>query len=118
MLGGIYLVAKSLFTSSTSMRLAMHTSVPLILSASGQAASNYMTSSASTYRNCSMAWDDPTEDPVNTIRELTFRSAIAQSVSNSSAVIPQQAVAQKTRLINAYVSHYDFLAATIAGMVL
>lgn len=118
MLGGIYLVAKSLFTSSTFLRLAMHTNVPFILSESGQAASNYVTSSASTYSNCSMAWDDPTEDLVNTIRELIFRSAIAQSVSNSSAVVPQQRVAQKTRLVNAYVSHYEFLAATVASMVL
>lgn len=94
-LGGIYLVAKSLFTSSTSLRVAMHIDVPFILSASGQAASNYVTSSASTYSNCSMAWDDPTEDLVNTIRELIFRSAIARSVSNSSAVTPQQVVAQR-----------------------
>ncbi|OGE49942.1 hypothetical protein PENARI_c019G05977 [Penicillium arizonense] len=118
MLGGIYFVANILYNSSTAMRAAGHTAVPYILSAAGQASSNYLTSSASTYSNCTMTWDDPTEDLVNTIRELMFRSAVAQSAANSSSVIPQHPLAQETRLVNAYESHYRFLAATLAIMVL
>lgn len=118
MLGGIYFVANSLFRSSTSLSQAVMADVPFVLSGTGQASSNYLTSLASTYSDCTMTWDDPTEDLVNTIRELIFRSAVAQSAANSSAVIPQQVVAQKTRLVNAYVSHYEVLAATVVGMVL
>ncbi|KAL4972429.1 hypothetical protein BDW66DRAFT_154752 [Aspergillus desertorum] len=68
MLGGIYLVADSLYSSNTTLRLAVMTDVPYILSAVGQAASNYLASSESTYSDCDMTWDDPTEDLVNTIR--------------------------------------------------
>ncbi|KAL3464544.1 hypothetical protein BJX64DRAFT_286352 [Aspergillus heterothallicus] len=117
MLGGIYLIADSLYSSNTTLRLAVMTDVPYILSAVGQAASNYLASSESTYSDCDMTWDDPTEDLVNTIRELMFRSAVAHSAANYSSVIPQQLVAQETRLASAYESNYTFLAVTVAVTV-
>lgn len=118
MLGGIYFVTNLLYNSSVSLQAAVTIDTPYLLSASGQAASNYLTSSISTYSNCSMTWEDPTIDLVNTVRELMLRSAVAQSITNVSSVVPQELLAQETRAANAYESHYEFLAITVACMVL
>ena len=117
MLGGFYLIGKSLYAGSVNLGIATMTTVPYILTASGTASSSYLTSNISTYGNCLMTWDDPTGDFVNTMRELMFRSAIAQSVANESAVVPQQLLSHQTRQANTYQSHYDYLGITIAVMV-
>ncbi|KAK7973046.1 hypothetical protein PG988_007180 [Apiospora saccharicola] len=118
MLGGIYFVLGALYASTVSLRVATMTSVPFILTATGQSASNYLTSDISTYSNCTMTWDDPTTDIVNTARELMFRSAIAYSDYNRSAVVPQELQVRQTKVAGAYKSNYEYLAITIACMVL
>lgn len=80
------------------------------------AVSNYITSNLSTYGMCSMTWADPTTDMVNTIRELMFRSAIAQSASNLSVVAPENLTATESRIISIYKSHYDYLGLAIGCM--
>ncbi|KAH6896742.1 hypothetical protein B0T10DRAFT_544170 [Thelonectria olida] len=117
MLGGIAYVVDDLYASSVNLRLATMTFTPYTLTATGQAASNYITSDISTYGNCSMTWEDPTTDFVNTVRELMLRSAIAYSAYNSSAVEPQQLSVQQTKVAAAYQSHYKWLGITIACMV-
>ncbi|CAM1505891.1 Fc.00g115280.m01.CDS01 [Cosmosporella sp. VM-42] len=118
MLGGIAFVLEDLYTASVALRLATTTLTPYVLIASGQAASNFLTSEISTYGNCTMTWEDPTTDLVNTARELMLRSTIAYSDYNSSAVVPQQLAVQRTKVAAAYRSHYKYLGITIAIMVL
>ncbi|KAL1855518.1 hypothetical protein Plec18170_004238 [Paecilomyces lecythidis] len=117
MLGGIPYVMKDLYASDVLLVLATTTLTPYVLTATGQGASNYLTSDISTYGNCTMTWEDPTADMVNTARELMFRSAIAYSDYNSSAVVPQRLTVQQTKVAGAYQSHYEYLGITIACMM-
>lgn len=117
MLGGFYLVGKTLYQASVNLRLGGHNTVPFVLTVSGSAASSYLTSNATTYGTCSMTWDDPTTDFVNAMRELMFRSAITQSMANQSAVVPQQLLSRQTRDANTYESHWDYFGITMAVMV-
>ncbi|KAJ4326726.1 hypothetical protein N0V84_002843 [Fusarium piperis] len=118
MIGGFFYVLDSLYTSYGVLRLGAKTSVPFILKATGQAASNYLSSDISTYNNWTMTWDDPTADIVNTARELMLRSAIAYSNSNRTGVVPQEVMIQRTEVLSAYKSDYMYLAITLACMVL
>ncbi|GAD98263.1 hypothetical protein NECHADRAFT_75613 [Paecilomyces variotii No. 5] len=117
MLGGLSYVMKDFYASDVSLGLETMTFTPYVLTATGQGASNYLTSDISTYGNCTMTWEDPTTDIVNTARELMLRSAIAYSDYNSSAVVPQRLTVQQIRVAGAYQSHYEYLGITIACMV-
>ncbi|KAJ4168316.1 hypothetical protein NW754_013650 [Fusarium falciforme] len=118
MLGGFFYVLDSLYTSYAVLRQGGKTTVPLILNATGQAASNYLTSDISAYNNWTMTWEDPTADIVNTARELMLRSAIAYSDFNRTAVVRQELMVQRTEVLSAYKSDYMYLAITLACMVL
>ncbi|RSL58829.1 hypothetical protein CEP54_007535 [Fusarium duplospermum] len=118
MLGGFFYVLDSLYTSYAVFRLGGKTTVPLLLNATGQAASNYINSDISTYNNWTMTWEDPTTDIVNAARELMLRSAIAYSDFNRTAVVSQQLEIQRTEVLSAYKSDYMYLAITLACMVL
>lgn len=94
MLGGIGSVAKYLHEASASIidytysETQSDREVSRYWNTSGQSASNYITSDVSTYGDCTMTFEDATTDIVNTIRELMFRSAIAQSIADKSSVPP------------------------------
>ncbi|KAK8113353.1 hypothetical protein PG984_013879 [Apiospora sp. TS-2023a] len=118
MLGGVFDTLESLYSSSVLLYTSVMTSVPYLLVIKGQSASNYLTSDFSTYSNCTMTWDDPTTDLINTARELMFRSAIAYSDYNRSAVVPQELKIRQTKVGSAYHSHYNFFGITIACMAL
>ncbi|KAI1087196.1 hypothetical protein F5B19DRAFT_497602 [Rostrohypoxylon terebratum] len=118
MLGGIHSVLRGLYESSVNLKLVSMGVVNFYLTTTGQASSNYLTSDVSTYSGCTMTWEDPTADIINTVYNLMFRSAIAYSNSNASAVVPQQLPALETRVANAYQSHYKFLGITIGCMIL
>ncbi|KAI1439839.1 hypothetical protein F5Y02DRAFT_35614 [Annulohypoxylon stygium] len=118
MLGGIYSVVKGLYESTVTLRLVSMGVVNFRITTTGQVSSNYLTSNVSTFSTCGMTWEDPTADIINTANNLMFRSAIAYSNSNASAVIPQQLTAQQTRVANAYQSRYEFLGITVGCMVL
>lgn len=118
MLGGIFDTVESLYASSVMLYVGGMSNVPYLLVIKGQSASNYLTSDISTYSNCTMTWDDPTTDIINTVRQLMFRSAIAYSDYNRSAVVPQQLKIRQTKVGSAYHSHYSFLGITIACMAL
>lgn len=122
MLDGILSVAKPLYEASVYMKSngvrgggaddPVEYSAALSTSGSVGPASNYLTSDLSSYGFCNMTWADPTTDFVNTIRELMFRSAIAQSASNTSAVPAQELTSMVTRTVSIYQSHYGYLALT------
>ncbi|KAL7786972.1 hypothetical protein V8C37DRAFT_419315 [Trichoderma ceciliae] len=119
MLAGVESILEALYTSYARLSQVIDDAArDFVIVAFGQSASNYLTSDFSTYGNCNMTWEDPTTDIVNAVRELMFRSAIAYSDSNHSAVDPQQLTASFTKVTSAYKSHYEFLAITIACMAL
>ncbi|KAM0426520.1 hypothetical protein ACHAPT_008212 [Fusarium lateritium] len=118
MLGGFFYVLDSLYTSYAVLRQGGKINVPLLLNATGQAASNYLNSDRSTYNNWTMTWEDPTADIVNTARELMLRSAIAYSSFNRTALVPQALMVQRTEVLSAYKSDYMYLAIALAYMVL
>ncbi|KAI2615514.1 hypothetical protein GGR54DRAFT_632171 [Hypoxylon sp. NC1633] len=117
MLGGFVHVSKSLYESSANLRLPSKES--FLVNATGQAASDYLSSNISSYGNCTMTWDDPTVDIINTARELMFRSAIANSFANSSYRTPQHLPATtSTRVVTAYKTRFEYLGISIALMIL
>ncbi|KAH0427526.1 hypothetical protein CcaCcLH18_09591 [Colletotrichum camelliae] len=125
MLDGILSVAKSLYEANAQANAqtyvngagapgdAPHSSASFSTSGSAGAISNYITSNLSTYGTYSMTWEDPSIDIINTIRELMFRSAIAQSDDNPSAVSAQGLTATETKFISIYRSHYNYLGLAI-----
>ncbi|KAI1743486.1 hypothetical protein F4680DRAFT_456676 [Xylaria scruposa] len=116
MLGGIVYTSRSLYDSYANLRLPAKES--FLVNVTGQAATNYLTSDISSYGNCTMTWEDPTVDIVNTARELMFRSAIANSVANSSYSTPQELPATSTRVITAYRTRFEYLGISIGLMLL
>ena len=118
MLGGVAFLLGELYTGFANLRLKIQTATPYILTNSGQSSSNYLASDISTYGNCTMVWEDPTTDIVNTARELMFRSGIAYANTNASAVALQELQVQKIKTAAAYYSHYEYLGITIGCMVL
>ncbi|KAK7936043.1 hypothetical protein PG985_001538 [Apiospora marii] len=122
MLGGMLIFLRNLYTSNVTLLLTSisNNSLPLIaeIYATDQSAFNYFNSDISTYGNCSMTWGDPTTDIVNTARELMFRSMVAYSEYNRSAVAPRQLRVSQTRSANTYKSHYEYLGITVACMSL
>ncbi|KAL1867645.1 hypothetical protein VTK73DRAFT_4044 [Phialemonium thermophilum] len=116
MLGGVFFVLDDLYASRLALRVAV-TANGYLFNVTGQAASNYLSSDVSTYGNCTMTWEDPTTDVVNTVRELMLRSAVAYSNDNRTAVVPQRLAVRRTEVLNAYKSHYRYLGATLAFMV-
>lgn len=118
MLGGIYLALNNLYAGSANLRLATMTETPYILAASGNSASNYLTSAQSTYSNCTMTWSDPTADYVNTARELMLRSVVSYASQNLKNTSTTQLVAQRTTVAATYESAHKYLAAAVASMAL
>ncbi|KAI3317229.1 hypothetical protein HD806DRAFT_515568 [Xylariaceae sp. AK1471] len=116
MLGGIFSVSRSLYESSANLRLPAKEG--LVVTVTGLAATNYLTSDISTYGDCTMTWEDPTTDIVNTARELMFRSVIANSLANSSYSTPQELSATSTRVITAYRTRFEYLGIAIGLMLL
>ena len=117
MIGGIIFVADGLYSSRIALRIATMTN-GLLFNTTGQAAGNYLTSDMSTYANYTMTWGDPTNDIVNTIRQLMFRSVIANSMANLSIVVPQEITVSQTKISSAYSSHFIYLGVTLACMAL
>lgn len=117
MIGGIIFVADGLYSSRIALRVAGKAN-GLLFNITGQAASNYLTSDMSTYSNYTMTWADPTNDIVNTVRQLMFRSVVANSMANSTGVTPQLVTVSQSRISNAYRSNLTYLAITLACMVL
>lgn len=118
MLGGVYSVLNNLYEGSANLRLSVMTNVPYLLKASGNSASNYLTSGLSTYSNCTMTWSDPTADYVNTARELMLRSVVSYAAQNPNKTSTRQLVAQQKTVAATYESAYRFLAAAVASMAL
>ncbi|GAW21414.1 hypothetical protein ANO14919_109330 [Xylariales sp. No.14919] len=116
MLGGIFSVTRSLYESYANLRLPAKEG--FLVNVTGLAATNYLTSSISTYGNCTLTWEDPTIDIVNTARELMFRSAIANSLANSSYRTPQELPATSTRIITAYRTRFKYLWIAIGMMLI
>ncbi|KAI8629879.1 hypothetical protein F5Y19DRAFT_464218 [Xylariaceae sp. FL1651] len=116
MLGGIFTVSRSLYESYANLRLPAKEG--LLVNVTGLAATNYLTSNISTYGDCTMTWEDPTTDIVNTARELMFRSAIANSLANSSYSTPQELPSTSTRVITAYRTRFEYLGIAIGLMLL
>ncbi|CAK7198668.1 hypothetical protein SEUCBS139899_001332 [Sporothrix eucalyptigena] len=118
MLGGVYLVLDNMYAGNASLKIATMTEAPYIVYGYGTSTSNYLTSSLSTYGNCSMTWKDPTTDIVNTARELMLRSVITYASQNPSKTITTSFVAQRTTVAATYESAYKYLAAAVATMTL
>ncbi|KAI2641529.1 hypothetical protein GGS26DRAFT_7056 [Hypomontagnella submonticulosa] len=116
MLGGIVYVSESLYKSYASLGLLPKGG--FAVNATGQAATNYLTSDISTYGDCTMTWEDPSFNIINTARELMFQSAITNSMANSSYSTPQQLSATNTRVVTAYQTRFEYLGISIALMLL
>lgn len=109
-IGGIAYVAQFLYTSNVSL---YYTGDEYAVTATGPMASTYLNSSSETYGQADMTWADPTPDIISGIRELTFRAAI----SNSNSSYYQQVSGTEVRARAYYLSHYNYLAAALALMV-
>ena len=116
MLGGIFSVSRSLYESYANLRLPAKEL--WVLNVTGLAATNYLTSNISVYGDCAMTWEDPTTDIINTVRELMFRSTIANSRANSSYNTPQELSATSTRVITAYRTRFEYMGISITLMLL
>lgn len=122
MLGGINILLRNIYTSNVTWLFSpmWKNTLPHVsdVSTEGQSAINYINSDTSTYGSCNMTWGDPTADIVNTARELMFRSMVAYSEHNRSAVAPRPLRVRRTRSANTYKSHYKYLGITVACMAL
>ncbi|KAK1246117.1 hypothetical protein MKX07_005186 [Trichoderma sp. CBMAI-0711] len=119
MFGGIASVLQAQYNSNTTLRIAVMTNTPYIVSATGQAASTFLTSNIGDYGNCSMTWSDPREDMINNVRELMFRSALA--VANQTGAPPirfKQTDSLITRVGIVYAAHWKFFAIAVGCMAL
>lgn len=117
MFGGLASVLQAQYNSNTTLRIAVMTNTPFLVSANGQAASTFLTSDIEDYGNCTMTWSDPREDMINTIRELMFRSAIA--VANLTGAPPlkfKQTEALVTRIGIVYAAHWKFFGIAVGCM--
>ncbi|TPX15945.1 uncharacterized protein E0L32_000279 [Thyridium curvatum] len=117
MLGGIFFVVNSLYASHFALCIGVTTN-GYLFNGTERAASHYLNSDMSTYSRCNMTWGDPTTDIINTVRELMLRSAVAYSDYNRTAGLPQQLTMQVTKVSSAYNSHYEYLAITLACMII
>ena len=113
MLGGLASVAKSLYETRVNLRIGRG-QLPFILTGSGQAGSDYMTSNFSAYSDCTMTWSNPTDDIFRTLRELMFRSAISASPPEAT----QQLQARSTRVGVVYQSDLMFFFIAVGCMLL
>jgi hypothetical protein len=117
MLGGFSSVLKGLYNSRLALRILAKGSAYAV-NGTGQTGNTYVNSDLSTYGFCNMTWGDPFVDIVNTARELMFRSTIAYSKINQTAVMQQQLQIQRTESLVCYKSHYVFLFAALGFMLL
>ncbi|EPE05829.1 hypothetical protein F503_08360 [Ophiostoma piceae UAMH 11346] len=116
MLGGIYGVLNNVYSASTVLVLKTMTAVPFIVEGTGASASNYITSDASTYGNCTMTWSDPTADYINTARELMLRSVLVYANAAPDNTSTQALSARLTTIATSYQSDYKYLYATMGSM--
>ncbi|TFB02768.1 hypothetical protein CCMA1212_005501 [Trichoderma ghanense] len=119
MFGGIASVLQAQYNSNTTLRIAVMTNTPYLVSAVGQAASTFLTSEIGDYGNCSMTWSDPRVDMINNVRELMFRSALA--VANQTGAPPirfKPTAALVTRIGIVYAAHWKFFAIAVGCMAL
>ncbi|KAL6863712.1 hypothetical protein J3F83DRAFT_762531 [Trichoderma novae-zelandiae] len=117
MFGGVASVLQAQYNSNTTLRIAVTTNTPYIVSAVGQAASTFLTAEIEDYGNCTMTWSDPREDMINNVRELMFRSAIA--VANQTGAPPirfRRDNVLVTRLGIVYVVHWEFFGIAVGCM--
>ncbi|KAI9685549.1 MAG: hypothetical protein M1822_004407 [Bathelium mastoideum] len=117
MLSGIVFATQSLYDANAAIVVAVDTATPFLVAADGLAASTYLTSDISDYNNCTMTWDDPTTDIINTLRELMFRSAIAATTGNESATAFQLLPAMEIKTEAAYESRYEYFGIALACML-
>ncbi|KAL6887233.1 hypothetical protein HDV57DRAFT_488375 [Trichoderma longibrachiatum] len=119
MFGGIASVLQAQYNSNTTLRVAVMTNTPYIVSANGQAASTFLTSEVGDYGNCTMTWSDPREDMINNVRELMFRSALA--VANETGAPPirfthTSSLVKRVGIV--YAAHWKFYAIAVGCMAL
>lgn len=126
MLDGFVLIIRNLYDSYTSLGSVYQPGPPgnglekraagdlWTVNGTGLAATNYLTSDKSTYAQCNMTWGDPSPDIFKTMRELMFRSAVANAAANSSYATPQTLSATSTKTVTAYETHYEYLGVVLA----
>ena len=126
-LGGFALAGTDLFASNTSVRF---------VGAAGMWEVNMLNTFASQYiltpkysDNCQFDWRDPTDDILNALHEIMFRTAL-KAASEADSVFVQNAQgdrtfatkqsvhATQTRVQNVFLSHYGYLSAALAVMTL
>ncbi|MCJ1245167.1 hypothetical protein MMC30_002368 [Trapelia coarctata] len=106
-IGGIAMAAQHIYASNIT---SIYNS-SLAIVATGMMANTYINSDLNEYSTCNVSWTDPMQDIINTIRELTFRAALAASDHGDN----QRHNATETIDRTYYVSSYRYL---IAAMVL
>lgn len=116
MFGGLASVLQAQYNSNATLRIVTMTEIPFLVSATGQAASTYLTSEVGEYGNCTMTWSDPREDMINNIRELMFRSALNVANATGDPVQFRRADASVTRIGIVYTTHWRFYGIAIGCM--
>ncbi|KAH8126884.1 hypothetical protein FP744_10001087 [Trichoderma asperellum] len=117
-LGGIASALQAQYNSNATLVLSVMTSNPFLVSAFGQAASTYSTSTFDDYGNCTMTWSDPREDIINSVREIMFRSALAVANSTGEPIQFKQTNAQMTRVGIVYATNWTFFGVAVGVMFL
>ncbi|RFU81060.1 hypothetical protein TARUN_1153 [Trichoderma arundinaceum] len=116
MFGGIASVLQAQYNSNTTLKIMPMTGIPFLVSASGQAASTFLTSEVEDYGNCTMTWTDPREDMINNIRELMFRSALAVANSTGDPIKYRPTAALVKRIGIVYTTHWKFYGIAVGCM--
>lgn len=106
-LGGVYRALDNAYGSSISARFSG--GVPYTISTSGATAQQYAVLDPKNPANCSIYSKDPSQDLLQAIRDLMFRTAIAAANETANRSDRQTVRAQQTSSESAYESHYLFL---------
>jgi hypothetical protein len=113
-IGGIVQVATNMYQSDIQMVLQPSLANGLQMNTTGPMSTTYLKSSISYLNAYNLTWRDPSPDIISTIRELTFRAAIANSDSSTW----QNVTSSEVTVGTFYVSRYKFLGGAIVVMLL
>lgn len=106
-LGGVYRALDNAYRSSINARFSG--GVPYTISTSGATAQQYAILDPKDPASCSTHSKDPSQDLLQVIRDLMFRTAIAAANDTANKSDRQTVRAQQTSSESAYESHYLFL---------
>ncbi|KAL9125386.1 MAG: hypothetical protein Q9217_005400 [Psora testacea] len=106
-LGGLYKALSDTYGSTANLRFVGAYNYELVTT--GATANRYAILDPNTSRpeaNCSLSFSDPSNDLIQAVRDMMFRTAIAAANSSDS----QPVTAQETATLTVYQSHFLYLS--------